>query len=40
MLLKMEELGYNRAYMEYVLTKGELCYASAVYFLLENYEHI
>ena len=40
MLLKMEELGYNRAYMEDVLTKGELCYASAVYFLLENYEHI
>ena len=40
MLLKMEELGYNRAYMEDVLSKGELCYASAVYFLLKNYEHI
>ena len=40
MLLKMAELGYNRAYMEEVLSKGELCYASAVYFLLENYEHI
>jgi hypothetical protein len=40
MLLKMEELGYNRVYMEDVLSKGELCYASAVYFLLKNYEHI
>jgi hypothetical protein len=26
--------------MEDVLSKGELCYASAVYFLLKNYEHI
>ena len=39
-LRKMKEMGYDKEYVEEVLRKGELCYVTAVYFLIENYEHI
>ena len=37
---KMEKFGYNRKYVKECLDNNELCYATAVYYLMKNYEHI
>jgi serine/threonine protein kinase len=37
---KMEKLGYNESYIRESLEKNKLNHATAVYYLMENYEHI
>ena len=39
-LLKMKEYGYDSKYVEERLKEGDLCHATAVYFLLDNYGNI
>ena len=39
-LNKIEKLGYDKNYVRRCLNNNELCYATAVYYLMENYDHI
>lgn len=40
LLKKIEKLGYDRSYVLNCIKNNQLCYATAVYYLLKNYEHI
>jgi hypothetical protein len=37
---KMEMFGYDKDYVKHCLSNNELNHATAVFYLLENYDHI